>query len=201
MLVKLEKLTFYPFKINNLLFYYAQTDSITIRGIATPELAQALLEHLEARESFEVKVQQREDESYKLVELLQPAKIKNFVPYDSKIIPTSKLPEDFIPKQMSIYKTKVNLGACIKSRDGRIFFGYPNRLWIMWVLTKLRKEESIQLQTSGNRFSMGTECVTSDEFREREASTYLDNKKRFFFADDSFDEVFKRSASPLNVHS
>lgn len=102
MLVKLEKLTFYPFKINNLLFYYAQTDSITIRGIATPELAQALLEHLEAREPFDVKVQQREDESYKLVELLQPAKIKNFVPYDSKIIPTSKLPEDFIPKQMSI---------------------------------------------------------------------------------------------------
>ena len=195
MLVTLEKLTFYPFKINNLLFYYAQTDSITIRGIATPELAQALLEHLEARESFEVKVQQREDGSYKLVELLQPAKIKNFVPYDSKIVPTLKVPEDFLPKQMSIYKTKVNLGACIKSQDGRVFFGYPNRLWIMWFLTKLRKEETIQLQTSGNRFSMGTESVTSDEFRERVASTYLDNKKRFFFADDSFDEVFKRSAS------
>ena len=75
MFFRLEKLTFYHFEPNpDLFYYYAATDTLTFRGVATPELAEALYDHLEAGDPFECKIVERDDHSFKLVELLDPAK-------------------------------------------------------------------------------------------------------------------------------
>ena len=68
MLLKITKLTFYPFRPNpDLLFYYATTDTLTFRGIATPELAEALISFLKNRESFECKIEVRGTKTRKVV--------------------------------------------------------------------------------------------------------------------------------------
>ena len=198
MLVKIVKLTFYSFKNPSLFFYYAKTNTVTFRGIATPELARVLIEHLEVGEPFECKIVQRKDESYKLVELLEPANVKRFFPPDAEPEPQIILDSQmikFVPKQISVFKRNGVLSAALKFDDDT-YYGQPNRFWIMWFLTRLRKRDDVILQTRSNQFYMGAEAVTSDEFLERQESTYLDNKARFFFANESLDAVFK----PASFH-
>ena len=71
MSVKITKLAFYPFRPNpDLLFYYATIDTLTFRGIATPELAEDLVAFFANDEGFECAIEERQDGSFKLTQLL-----------------------------------------------------------------------------------------------------------------------------------
>ena len=192
MFVKIEKLTFYHFQPNpDLFYYYAVTDSLTFRGIATPELAEALYDHLEVGEPFKCKIVEREDKSLKLVELLEPAKVtptQSPPQYGGGLLPDieNKL---IVPGQITLYKRADNVWANIKSKAGEQFPGRLEKCWFMWYLTMMRKQTKIPIKVMP--FSkvfdvfINRKSVKREEFVAREESTYLDNKERFFFANES----------------
>ena len=192
MFVKIEKLTFYHFQPNpDLFYYYAVTDTLTFRGIATPELAEALYDHLEVGEPFKCKIVERDDKSLKLVELLEPAKVTSTQSppqYGGCLLPgiENKL---IVPGQITVYKREDNVWANIKSKAGEQFPGRIEKCWFMWYLTMMRKQTKIPIKVMP--FSkvfdvfINRKSVTREEFVAREESTYLDNKERFFFANES----------------
>ena len=181
MLVKLKKLTFYHFQPNpELLFYYAVTDTVTFRGVATPELALALIDHLDAGTSFKCKLEEREDGSFKLTELLDEAetnhtKRKVFYRNNYKIL-------EFEPKQISIYKQYGRLCAAVKTTVDEVFFGSVDKDWVMWYLTILRHGECSQMMINGKKFLMNTEKIDAPHYFERNESCYIDNEEKFFCA-------------------
>ena len=198
MLVTLEKLTFYYFEPNpDLFYYYAATDTLTFRGVATPELAEALYDHLEAGDPFECKIVERDDQSFKLVELLNPAKSKPSSPspqnYQGRpcgaLLPDTKTVK-LQPNQISVYKANGNMVGNIKSMTGHKYHTLKmEKGWFMWYLTMMRKQTMASITTTA--FSkvftvfLNRKSVTREAFVERKESTYLDNKERFFFANES----------------
>ena len=189
MLVKLEKLTFYPFKLNSdLFYYYAVTDGLTFRGVATPELAEALYDHLEAGEPFNCKILEREDKSFKLVELLEAAKISSRSnDRRTGLIDPDVKKETFTPNQLTVYKHSWgSMMGYIKAESK--FFGMITKTWFRWYLTMMRKETEIQMMVRRKTKTFFTDefqIVTGDDFLDRREATYLDNKERFFFANES----------------
>ena len=197
MFVKLEKLTFYYFQPNPDLFnYYAATDTLTFRGVATPELAEALYDHLEVGEPFKCKIIERDDHSFKLVELLDPAKTKpssSSSSYQGR--PCGALLPDtnnvkLQPNQITVYKANGNMVGNIKSVTGLKYHTLKmEKSWFMWYLTMMRKQTMASITTTAfsKIFSvfLNSKSVTREAFVERQESTYLDNKDRFFFANDS----------------
>ena len=195
MLVTLEKLAFYYFQPNpDLFYYYAATDTLTFRGVATPELAEALYDHLEVGEPFKCKIIERDDHSFKLVELLDPAKTKPSSPPPQVRGCGALLPGtrnvSFTPTQITAYKRgQDNVWATIKSKAGDKFTGRVEKCWFMWYLTMMRKqtETKITIRPFPKVFDafLNRKSVSREAFVERQESTYLDNKDRFFFANDS----------------
>ena len=194
MLVKLEKLTFYHFQPNpDLFYYYAATDTLTFRGIATPELAEALYDHLNVGEPFKCKIVERDDQSFKLVELLDIAKATPTSPISQVRGCGALLPEikrvSLQPKQISVYKSNGNMYGNIKSMSGNKYHGVMEKGWFLWYLTMIRREKMVSITI--NDFSkcfdvlINRKSVSREEFLERQESTYLDNKDRFFFANES----------------
>ena len=196
MLVKIEKLTFYQFQPNkDLFFYYATTDALTIRGIATPELAEALIDHLENEASFECEIEERQDKSFKLVKLLTPAKREFKFPDLSNIVSSNWRRKEeilFDPKQISLYMKKGDLRAVIKSKAdgsglGQSFFGKVTQPWILWFLQMLREDRTFTLTVHkpSSSFLTNFETVDRDEYLKRTESTYIDNPNNFFCANES----------------
>ena len=199
MFVKIEKLTFYHFQPNpDLFYYYAVTDSLTFRGIATPELAEALYDHLEVGEPFKCKIVERDDKSLKLVELLEPAKVKptqssnkseSYLHVYEHYNPHGMKNKLLLPAQITVYKKDDKVWANIKSKAGEQFPGRVEKCWFMWYLTMMRKQTKIPIKVMP--FSkvfdvfINRKSVKREEFVAREESTYLDNKERFFFANES----------------
>ena len=198
MFVQLEKLTFYHFQPNpDLLYYYAATDTLTFRGVATPELAEALYDHLEVGGPFKCKIVERDDHSFKLVELLDPAKTKpssttsqvSKVKGCGALLPEIK-PVPFTPRQIAVYKNNGNMVANIKSMVGDKYYGpQMEKSWFLWYLTMMRRQKIavITVNSFSNCFDtfIKRKSVAREAFVEREESTYLDNKERFFFANES----------------
>ena len=183
MFVKLEKLAFYHFPKNpELLYYYASTDTIVFKGIATPELALTLYDHLEAGKIFECRIARRKDQSLKLVELHQKASLVNEVEkpefLGGKLIP-------FSPKQVSFYKHENRMRGSVKSYENETFFGFVTKTFVKWLLTNIRRQSEVLLTVKNKEFIINSENVPDDEYLERQESTYLDNKERFFFANES----------------
>ena len=195
MLVKLTKLTFYQFQPNKeLFFYYATTDTLTFRGIATPELAEALIDYLVNEESFECEIEERKDNSYKLVQLLNPPKQEFKFPDLTNIVSSnwSKIDEiSFDPKQISLYMNKGDLRAAIKSKDLEYYFGKVTTPWILWYLHMLRTDNTFTLCVNNRSFFTNFETVDRDVYLERKESTYIDNSENFFCANKS--PTLKRS--------
>ena len=195
MLVKLEKLTFYHFQPNpDLFYYYAATDTLTFRGIATPELAEALYDHLNVGEPFKCKIVERDDQSFKLVELLDKATPTSPISQVPQVRGCGALlPEikrvSLQPKQISVYKSNGNMYGNIKSMSGNKYHGVMEKGWFLWYLTMMRREKmaSITINDFSKCFDVliNRKSVSREEFLERQESTYLDNKDRFFFANDS----------------
>ena len=197
--LKLVKLTFNYFKQNADLFnYYATTDTLTFSGVATPELAEALYDHLQAGEFFECKVIEREDHSFKLVELLDHPKITFSSPesssehkesYGCGALPPGMQCVLFTPRKISLYNTGGNIVGSIKSLKGEKYFGQMEKSWVLWYLTMMRrqKETLITILKYSKRFVVyiNRKNVTRAVFVERKTSTYLDNREKFFFANDS----------------
>ena len=183
MLVKIEKLTFYQFQPNkDLFFYYATTDALTIRGIATPELAEALIDHLENEASFECEIAERQDKSFKLVKLLTPAKREFKFPDLTNIKSSNWKNTDeilFNPKQISLYMNKGDLRAAIRSKDLESYFGKVTTPWILWYLHMLRANNTITLSVNNRSFFTNFETIDPDVYLERTESTYIDNPKNF----------------------
>ena len=157
MFFRLEKLTFYHFEPNpDLFYYYAATDTLTFRGVATPELAEALYDHLEAGDPFECKIVERDDHSFKLVELLDPAKTKPTSPSSSSyqgrpcgaLLPETKT-VSLQPNQISVYKTNGNMVGNIKSVAGHKYHTLKmEKGWFMWYLTMMRKQTMVSITTT-----------------------------------------------------
>ena len=189
MLVKIVKLTFYQFQPNKeLFFYYATTDTLTFRGIATPELAEALVEYLVNEESFECEIEERKDNSYKLVQLLNPPKQEFKFPDLTNIVSSNwkKIDEiSFDPKQISLYMNKGDLRAAIKSKNLEYYFGKVTTPWILWYLHMLRTDNTFTLSVNNRSFFTNFETVDRDIYLERKDSTYIDNSENFFCANKS----------------
>ena len=198
MLVKITKLAFYPFRPNpDLVFYYATTDTLTFRGIATPELAEALIAYLENGDSFECKIEERQDGSLKLTQLLSEPKFTSSAnPYES----FEKLFEgcnkrnytDVVhyPKQISLFKWKDQLKAVLKHKTSAgnevSYFGEINKTWALLFLLKLRQGKEFTLAIDRNtNFRAIVGVFNRDEYYKRSESTYIDNPKNFFCANDS----------------
>ena len=193
MFVKIEKLTFYHFEPNpDLFYYYAVTDTLTFRGIATPELAEALYDHLEVGEPFKCKIVERDDKSLKLVELLEPAKVKptqssnkseSYLHVYEHYYPHGMKNKLLIPAQITVYKKDDKVWANIKSKAEEPFYGKIEKSWFMWYLTMLRKQTqvAISMMIFPNVFDgvIDRRIVKREDFLAREESTYLDNKERF----------------------
>ena len=209
MLVKLTKLAFYPFRPNpELLFYYATTDTLTFRGIATPELAEALISFLDNGESFECKIEERQDGSLKLTQLLSKPKmsLKPFVSIDKLLVGYNKNYIDVVhfPKQISLFKSKDQLKAVVKHKteEGNevSYFGVINKKWALKFLLNLRQGREITLSIDGtSNFRAIIGIVNLDEYYKRSESTYIDNPKNFFCANES--PSLKRPVYKKNVES
>ena len=197
MLVKITKLTFYPFRPNpELLFYYATTDTLTFRGIATPELAEALVSFLENGESFECKIEERQDGSMKLTQLLSEPKMTSalnpFESFDKWVGCNKRNYTDVIhyPKQITFFKWKDHLKAVLKHKsvEGNevSYFGRINKIWALWFLLNLRqgKEFTLSIDDTSNFIAIHNK-VNRDEYYKRSESTYIDNPKNFFCANES----------------
>ena len=185
MLVKLERVAFYYFKPNTeLLYYYATTDILTFSGIATPELALVLYEFLDCQKPFEIKFEQRRDGSYKLIELLQRPIHQEHSQQASQLIEDQQL-IPFSPKQVSFYKHTGLMRAAVKSYNTSTFFGNVTEEWVKWLLANIRRKSEVLLTIEGRDFLMNSERVTDEEYLDRREATYLDNKERFFFANES----------------
>ena len=197
MLVKITKLTFYPFRPNpELLFYYATTDTLTFRGIATPELAEALVSFLENGESFECKIEERQDGSMKLTQLLSEPKITSalnpFESFDKLIGRDKRNYTDVVhyPKQITFFKWKDQLKAVLKHKMAAgnevSYFGRINKIWALWFLLNLRQGKEFTLSIDGtSNFNAIHNKVNRDEYYKRTESTYIDNPKNFFCANES----------------
>ena len=197
MLVKITKLTFYPFRPNpDLLFYYATTDTLTFRGIATPELAEALISFLENGESFECKIEERQDGSMKLTQLLSEPKMTSALnPFESfnKLIGCNKRNYTDVvhyPKQITFFKWKDQLKAVLKHKTAEgnevSYFGRISKIWALWFLLNLRqgKEFTLSIDQTSN-FNAIHNKVNRDDYYKRSESTYIDNPKNFFCANES----------------
>ena len=189
MLVKIIKLTFYQFQPNKeLFFYYATTDTLTFRGIATPELAEALVDYLVNEESFECEIEERKDNSYKLVQLLNPPKQEFKFPDLTNIKSSNWKNTDeilFNPKQISLYMNKGDLRAAIRSKDFESYFGKVTTPWILWYLHMLRANNTVTLSVNNRSFFTNFETIDPDVYLARTESTYIDNPKNFFCANES----------------
>ena len=165
--------------------------------MATPELAEALYDHLEAGNPFECKIVERDDQSFKLVELLNPAKSKPSSPspqnYQGRpcgaLLPDTKTVK-LQPNQISVYKANGNMVGNIKSVAGHKYHTLSiEKGWFLWYLTMMRKKTMASITTTAfsKVFSvfLNRKSVTREAFVERKESTYLDNKERFFFANES----------------
>ena len=197
MLVKITKLTFYPFRPNpDLLFYYATTDTLTFRGIATPELAEALVAFLENEESFECKIEERQDGSMKLTQLLSEPKMTSALnPFESfdKLTGCNKRNYTDVvhyPKQITFFKWKDQLKAVLKHKMAAgnevSYFGRISKIWALWFLLNLRqgKEFTLSIDDTSNFIAIHNK-VNRDEYYKRSESTYIDNPKNFFCANES----------------
>ena len=192
MLVKITKLTFYPFRPNpDLLFYYATTDTLTFRGIATPELAEALVAFLENEESFECKIEERQDGSLKLTQLLSEPRetfARILSGWDEEKINKQKVV--ISPKQISVFKRKHELKAVLKRRTEtgleQAIFGKVDKSWVVWYLLMLRQAREVTLAADNNMtFEGRCQSANRDEYYKRSESTYIDNPKNFFCANES----------------
>ena len=208
MLVKLTKLTFYQFQPNKeLFFYYATTDTLTFRGIATPELAEALIAFLENDESFECKIEERPDGSLKLTQLLSEPREsfpRIFARWDEKE-QTNQRKVVIQPKQITLFRRNNKLKAVLKhkSEDGSecSIFGDVDKSWAVWYLLMLRQAEEFSL-TIDNKMMFKTNCKLFNEdevfkYYKRSESTYIDNPKNFFCANES--PSLKRPVYKKNV--
>ena len=198
MLVKITKLAFYPFRPNpDLVFYYATTDTLTFRGIATPELAEALIAYLENGESFECKIEERPDGSLKLTQLLSaPTLTSSTNPQKSfdKLFAGFKQENytDVVhyPKQITFFKWKDQLKAVLKHKMAAgnevSYFGRISKIWALWFLLNLRqgKEFTLSIDDTSNFIAIHNK-VNRDEYYKRSESTYIDNPKNFFCANES----------------
>ena len=192
MLVKITKLAFYPFRQNpDLLFYYATTDTLTFRGIATPELAEALVAFLENEESFECKIEERQDGSLKLTQLLSEpretfARILSGWDEEKPIKQNVVIP----PKQISVFKRNHKLKAVLKRKtetgSEQSIFGTVDKSWVVWYLLMLRQAKDVTLALDKNMtFEGHCRSANRDEYYKRSESTYIDNPKNFFCANES----------------
>ena len=208
MLVKLTKLTFYQFQPNKeLFFYYATTDTLTFRGIATPELAEALIAFLENDESFECKIEERPDGSLKLTQLLSEPREsfpRIFARWDEKE-QTNQRKVVIQPKQITLFRRNNKLKAVLKhkSEDGSecSIFGDVDKSWAVWYLLMLRQAEEFSLAID-NKMTFKTNCKLFNEdevfkYYKRSESTYIDNPKNFFCANES--PSLKRPVYKKNV--
>ena len=212
MLVKLTKLTFYQFQPNKeLFFYYATTDTLTFRGIATPELAEALVAFLENDESFECKIEERPDGSLKLTQLLSEPREsfpRIFARWDDKEH-TNQRKVVIQPKQITLFRRNNKLKAVLKhkSEDGSecSIFGDVDKSWAVWYLLMLRQAEEFSLAID-NKMTFKTNCKLFNEdevfkYYKRSESTYIDNPKNFFCANESPSlkrPVYKKNVEPTN---
>ena len=196
MLVKLTKLAFYQVQPNKeLFFYYATTDTLTFRGIATPELAEALVAFLENDESFECKIEERPDGSLKLTQLLSEPREsfpRIFARWDDKEH-TNQRKIVIQPKQITLFRRNNKLKAVLKhkSEDGSecSIFGDVDKSWAVWYLLMLREAEEFSLAID-NKMTFKTNCKLFNEdevykYYNRSESTYIDNPKNFFCANES----------------
>ena len=213
MLVKLTKLTFYQFQPNKeLFFYYATTDTLTFRGIATPELAEALVAFLENDESFECKIEERPDASFKLTQLLSEPREsfpRIFARWDEEKETKNKRKVVIQPKQISLFRRNNKLKAVLKhkSETGSEYsiFGEVDKSWVVWYLLMLRQAEEFPLAIDNNKtFKTNCKLFNEDEIRKyytRSESTYIDNPKNFFCANESPDlkrAVYKKSVESMD---
>ena len=192
MLVKITKLTFYPFRPNpDLLFYYATTDTLTFRGIATPELAEALVAFLENEESFECKIEERQDGSLKLTQLLSEPR-ETFARILSGWDEEKPNKQNVVipPKQISVFKRNHKLKAVLKRKtetgSEQSIFGEVDKSWVTWYLLMLRQAKEVTLALDNNMtFEGHCHSANRDEYYKRSESTYIDNPKNFFCANES----------------
>ena len=197
MLVKITKLTFYPFRPNpDLVFYYATTDTLTFRGIATPELAEALVTFFENGESFECKIEERQDGSMKLTQLLSEPKMSSFNTFgslDKLFVGHNK--NNFTdavhyPKQITLFKWKDQMKAVLKHKTAAgnevSYFGRINTNWVLWFLLNLRQGREVILSIDrASNFHAIHGDFNRDEYYKRSESTYIDNPRNFFCANES----------------
>ena len=73
----------------------------------------------------------------------------------------------------------------VKSYESETFFGFVTQEWVKWLLTNIRRQSEVLLTVKNKEFIINSENVPDDEYLERQESTYLDNKERFFFANES----------------
>ena len=200
LLFTLDRLYVYRARNYPELFYYyalGQNEGITtkLQGLATPELMQALVEHLEKGCPFECRVQEKE-EFFKLIELLDKA-YKSRIEEFCGIAPPSFQTGDrieFKPKQIILRKHVPGIFAQIKSEEGILKSGVVENDWIFWYLAAMREGRAIELITNGSKFASPgfdttgqsgpnevcyAECA---EYRKRRITTYLDNPLHFYFA-------------------
>ena len=209
MLVKVTKLTFYQFQPNKeLFFYYATTDTLTFRGIATPELAEALVAFLGNDESFECKIEERPDGSFKLTQLLsEPRKSfpRIFAGWDEEKQGKNKRKVVIQPKQITLFRRNDKLKAVLKhkSENGSEYsiFGDVDKSWAVWYLLMLRQAEEFSLAIDNKMtFNTNGKLFNEDEvykYYKRSESTYIDNPKNFFCANES--PSLKRPVYKKNV--
>ena len=190
MLLKIIKLTFYPFLPNpDLLFYYAKTDTKTLRGIATPELAEDLVTFFESDESFECEIEKYPDGSFKLIKLLsRPTE----TPLIGEIWTRTKSWEKQArnkgeilvqPKQITIFKRSNKLKARLICENElgleKTIFVDVDKSWVIWYLLMLRKDQEVILAPFKN--------FDKTEYYKRNELTYIDNPKNFACANVSPD--------------
>ena len=101
--------------------------------------------------------------------------------------------EIFEPKSISLRRINKSLVATIKSSTSK-YYGCVSQNWVLWYLTQMRLGSLIHLILNNGKFSngyvidqgnFGPCCVnyqTHPNYAARCIRTYLDNKKKFFFA-------------------
>ena len=201
MSVKITKLAFYPFSPNpDLLFYYATIDTLTFRGIATPELAEDLVAFFANDEGFECEIEERQDGSFKLTQLLSRptetplfGKILTGINLNSWEKQKRNTQEVVIqPKQISIFKRNNKLKAVLKHKtetgEQQSIFGDVDKSWIIWYLLMLRQGQEVTLALDKNKtFYSHPKLFDKTEYYKRSESTYIDNPKNFSCANVSPD--------------